>query len=75
VNRREIFSSGAKQRAARFMAERGTAVRRPHGGNGHSRTLVLDPEKLALFEPARDRLAGQLIDGVLPARRRPLERR
>src|SRR5581483_7525450 len=75
VTRREIFSPAAKQRAARFMAERGTAVRRPNGGNGHGRTLVLDPAKLARFEPARERVAGQLTDGTLPARRRPVERR
>ena len=52
MNRREIFSPDAKRRAARFMAERGTAVRRPNGRNGHGRTLVLDPGKLARFEPA-----------------------
>jgi branched-chain amino acid transport system ATP-binding protein len=75
VNRREIFSPDAKRRAARFMAERGTAVRRPKGGNGHGRTLVLDPEKLARLEPARVRLAGQLTDGTLPARRRRVEQR
>jgi len=69
MNRREIFSPDAKRRAARFMADRGTAVRRPNGGNGHGRTLVLDPKKLARFEPARQRLAGQLTDGALPVRR------
>jgi len=36
---------------------------------------VLDPQKLARFEPARNRLAGQLAKGGLPARRREVERR
>jgi len=72
---REIFSPEARARAARFMAERGHAVRKGNGHNGHGRTLVLDPQKLARFEPARNRLAGQLAKGGLPARRREVERR
>ncbi|HVW33589.1 MAG TPA: ABC transporter ATP-binding protein [Acidimicrobiia bacterium] len=75
MSSRDAFSPAAKARAARFMAERGVAVRKPNGRNGHSRTLVLDPDKLARFEPARTRVATQLTGGTLPARRRAVERR
>jgi ABC-type branched-subunit amino acid transport system ATPase component len=36
---------------------------------------VLDPQKLARFAPARTRVAGQLSQGGLPARRRHVEKR
>jgi len=73
--RRELFSADARRRAGRLMVERGRAVRNGNGHNGHGRTLLLDPDKLARFEPARNRLAGQLVDGALPARKRQVERR
>ena len=73
--RREIFSASARQRAGRLMAERGRVVRKTNGRNGHGRTLLLDQEKLARFEPARQRVADQLTDGLLPVRRRPVEKR
>ena len=73
--RREVFSASARQRAGRLMAERGRVVRKTNGRNGHGRTLLLDQEKLARFEPARQRLADQLTDGLLPVRRRPVEKR
>jgi ABC-type branched-subunit amino acid transport system ATPase component len=57
------------------MAEGGTAVRTGNGRNGHGRALTLDPAKLARFEPARERLAEHLTDGVLPVRRRHVEKR
>jgi ABC-type branched-subunit amino acid transport system ATPase component len=72
---REIFTPQARQRAARFMADRGHAVRKGNGGNGHGRTLVLDPAKLARFEPVRHRLATQIAEGGLPTRRRRVEKR
>ena len=72
---REIFNLEARRRAGRLMAERGRLVRKGNGHNGHRSTLLLDPEKVARFEPARERLAGQLVDGVLPARKRRTERR
>jgi len=77
--RREIFSDDARRRAARLMAERGR-MPAANGGNGHTRNghgrmLVLDRDKLARFEPARQRLAGQLTDGLLPARKRHLAKR
>jgi branched-chain amino acid transport system ATP-binding protein len=75
MSSREIFSAQARQRAARVMEERGKIVRRSNGRNGHGRTLVLDPAKLARFEPARNRVAGQLADGGLPVRRRHIEAR
>jgi branched-chain amino acid transport system ATP-binding protein len=69
--RKEIFSAEARRRATRLMAEKGRIPAGDGGnGNGHGRTLVLDRDKLARFEPARQRLAGQLTDGVLPVRRR-----
>jgi branched-chain amino acid transport system ATP-binding protein len=68
--RREIFSAEARRRAARLMAEKGRMpAANGRNGNGHGRTLVLDREKMARFEPARQRLAGHLTDGVLPAKR------
>jgi len=73
--RREIFSPEARERAARLMAERGRAVRKGNGRNGHGRTLLLDPEKLARFEPARERVASQLTEGGLPVRRSHVEKR
>ncbi|MGH9006063.1 MAG: hypothetical protein ACRDYV_23295, partial [Acidimicrobiia bacterium] len=60
---REIFNLDARRRAGRLMAERGRVTRR---GNGYGSTLLLDPDKLARFEPARERLAGQIVDGMLP---------
>jgi ABC-type branched-subunit amino acid transport system ATPase component len=57
------------------MAERDRVIRKGNGHNGHGRTLLLDPDKLARFEPARQRLADHLTDGVLPVRRRPVEKR
>ncbi|HEV7865476.1 MAG TPA: ABC transporter ATP-binding protein [Acidimicrobiia bacterium] len=75
MSAREIFSPQARERAARVMEERGKVVRRSNGHNGHGRTLVLDPAKLARFEPARNRVAGQLADGGLPVRRRHVETR
>jgi len=75
--RKEIFSAEARKRAGRLMAEKGRAAGGGNGrnGNGHGRTLVLDRDKLARFEPARQRLAGQLTDGALPARRRHVAKR
>ena len=75
MTRKQIFSPEAKARAARLMAERGVVVRKSNGGNGHGRTLVLDPAKLARFEPVRHRLATQIADGGLPARRHRVEPR
>jgi len=72
---RDLFSREAKKRAARLMAERGRLVHKGSGGNGHGQTLVLDREKLARFQPARERVASQLVEGALPARRRQVERR
>ena len=72
---RDIFDREAKARAARLMAERGRLQRKGNGHNGHGRTLVLDREKLSRFEPARERVAGHLVDGALPTRRRHVERR
>jgi branched-chain amino acid transport system ATP-binding protein len=57
------------------MAERGRAVHKGNGRNGHGRTLLVDPEKLARFEPARNRVSSQLSEGVLPVRSRVMERR
>ena len=57
------------------MAQRGRVVRRDTGRNGHGRTLVLDPEKLSRFQPARERVAEHLAQGGLPVRRRHVERR
>ena len=73
--RREIFDQHARQRAARLMAQRGRIVRRSTGRNGHGRTLVLDPEKLSRFRPARERVAGHLAQGGLPVRQRHVDRR
>jgi ABC-type branched-subunit amino acid transport system ATPase component len=78
--RKEIFSAEARKRAGRLMAEKGRAAARGNGGNGrngngHGRTLLLDRNKLARFEPARQRVAGQLTDGVLPTRRRHVAKR
>ena len=74
--RKEIFSAEARRRAGRLMAEKGRVVPGNGGnGNGHGRTLVLDRDKLARFEPARQRLAGHLTDGVLPARRSRVAKR
>src|SRR4051794_3396987 len=75
MSRKEIFSPEARQRAAQVMAARGRAVTKGNGGNGHGRTLVLDPAKLTRFEPARHRVATQIADGGLPTRRRHVERR
>ena len=73
--RREIFDLEARQRAARLMAQRGRVVRRSTGRNGHGRTLLLDREKLARFEPARERVASHLAEGGLPVRARHVEKR
>ncbi|HET9772763.1 MAG TPA: ABC transporter ATP-binding protein [Acidimicrobiia bacterium] len=75
MSNREMFGAEARQRAARLMAERGKIVRKSTVRNGHGRTLVIDREKLARFEPARDRIAGQLAEGGLPVRRRHVEKR
>jgi branched-chain amino acid transport system ATP-binding protein len=75
VSRRDIFSPEARERAARLMTERGRAVRRGNGRNGHGRTLLLDPKKLAGFEPARNRVASHLSEGALPPRRRAIDKR
>jgi branched-chain amino acid transport system ATP-binding protein len=72
---REIFNLEARKRAARLMAERGRLVRKGNGHNGHGGTLLLDPQKVARFEPARERIAGQLVEGTLPARKRHVETR
>ena len=75
---KEIFSADARRRAARLMAEKGRIPAgngNGHHGNGRRSTLVLDRDKLARFEPARQRLAGQLADGVLPARKRHVAKR
>ena len=72
---REVFNAEARKRAGRLMAERGRIVRRSLGGNGHGRTLVLDREKLARFEPARERIAGHLAEGGLPVRQRHVAKR
>lgn len=72
---REIFSADARRRAGRLMAERGRVVRRTTGRNGNGRTLVLDPEKLSRFEPARERIAGHLAEGGLPVRQRHVAKR
>jgi ABC-type branched-subunit amino acid transport system ATPase component len=73
--RREIFNPEARRRAGQLMAERGRLVRNGNGHNGHGRTLLLDPAKVARFEPARNRVAGQLVDGALPVRKRQVEKR
>src|SRR2546423_7167713 len=61
------------------MAEKGRipAATRNDNGHGHDRgrTVVLDRDKLARFEPARQRVADHLTDGVLPARRTQAARR
>jgi ABC-type branched-subunit amino acid transport system ATPase component len=77
TERREIFDREARRRAGRLMAERGRLVRNGNGNghNGRSRALVLDPTKLSLFEPARERVATQLAKGGLPTRRRHVEKR
>jgi len=72
---REIFNLEARRRAGRLMSERGRVVRRGNGHNGGGGTLLLDPEKLARFEPARNRLADQMVDGVLPVRKRRIDKR
>jgi ABC-type branched-subunit amino acid transport system ATPase component len=72
---REIFNLEARRRAARIMADRGRLVRKGNGHNGGGGTLLLDPEKVARFEPARNRLAGQLVDGSLPVRKRRVDKR
>jgi ABC-type branched-subunit amino acid transport system ATPase component len=72
---REIFDRKARERAGQLMAQRGRVVRRDRGRNGHGRTLVLDPEKLSRFEPARERVAGHLSQGGLPVRQRHVDKR
>ena len=72
---REIFNAEARRRAGRLMAERGGPVRKANGHNGGSGTLLLDPAKVARFEPARNRVASHLVDGALPARKRRVESR
>src|SRR5919106_2107828 len=72
---RDLFSLEAKRRAARLMAERGRLPRLGNGHNGGAGTLVLDRDKLARFQPARERVASQLVEGALPARRRRTEKR
>jgi ABC-type branched-subunit amino acid transport system ATPase component len=67
--RKEIFSDGARRRAAQVMAERGQHLRWGHT-NGHTTTLTIDRAKLARFEPARSRLAEQLAGGGLSVRKR-----
>jgi len=74
-NHREIFSLEARKRAGRLMAERGRLARKGNGHNGNGHTLVLDPAKVARFEPARTRVAEQLVEGALPARKRRVEKR
>ena len=73
--RKDIFDREAKLRAARLMEQRGRLHRKGNGHNGNGGTLVLDREKLARFKPARERVAGHLVDGALPARRRRVEGR
>src|SRR5437764_4395883 len=76
MSRRESCSAEARRRAARLMAEKGRMpAANGRNGHGHGRTLVLDRDKMARFEPARERLAGQLTDGVLPVRRRHVAKR
>ena len=75
TSRREIFDAEARQRAARLMAQRGRVIRRSTGRNGHGRTLLLDPEKLSRFEPARERIAGHMAQGGLPVRQRHVDKR
>ena len=70
MSRQEIFSPEARGRAGAAHGRARQVVRKSNGGNGHGRTLVLDPAKLARFEPARDRVAAQMADGGLPTRRR-----
>jgi ABC-type branched-subunit amino acid transport system ATPase component len=72
---REVFNADARKRAGRLMAERGRIVRRATGRNGHGRTLVLDPDKLARFKPARERIADHLAQGGLPVRQRHVPKR
>jgi len=74
-SQREIFNSDARKRAGRLMAERGRIVRRSTDRNGHGRTLVLDPEKLSRFRPARERIAEHLAEGGLPVRQRHVAKR
>src|SRR5688572_16380601 len=57
------------------MTERGRVVRRGNGRYGYGGTLLLDRDKLARFQPARERLAGQIVDGMLPARKRRVDKR
>ena len=73
--RKDIFDREAKLRAARLMEERGRLQRKGNGHNGNGGTLLLDREKLARFQPARERVAGHLVDGALPTRRRRIESR
>jgi ABC-type branched-subunit amino acid transport system ATPase component len=73
--RREIFDRSARQRAGELMAQRGRIVQRATGRNGHGRTLVLDPEKLSRFQPARERVAEHLAQGGLPVRQRHVDKR
>jgi ABC-type branched-subunit amino acid transport system ATPase component len=75
MTRREIFDQGARERAGQLMAQRGRVVRRDTGRNGHGRTLVLDPEKLSRFQPARERVADHLAQGGLPVRQRHVDKR
>ena len=72
---REIFDRNARERAGQLMAQRGRVVRRDTGRNGQGRTLVLDPEKLSRFQPARERVAGHLAQGGLPVRQRHVDKR
>jgi ABC-type branched-subunit amino acid transport system ATPase component len=71
---KDLFDQEAKRRAARLMEERGRLHRRGNG-NGNGGTLLLDRQKLARFQPARQRVASHLVDGALPSRRRRAERR
>jgi ABC-type branched-subunit amino acid transport system ATPase component len=73
---KDIFDREAKLRAARLMEQRGRLQRVGTGHNGgRAGTLLLDRQKLARFQPARERVSGHLVDGALPIRRRRIESR
>jgi ABC-type branched-subunit amino acid transport system ATPase component len=72
---KDLFDKEAKKRAARLMEERGRLPQKGNGRNGGNGTLLLDREKLARFQPARERVAGQLVEGALPARKKRVEKR
>jgi ABC-type branched-subunit amino acid transport system ATPase component len=73
--RKDVFDREAKLRAARLMEQRGRMWWKGFGNNGGGGTVLLDREKVARFQPARDRVSAHLVDGALPVRRRRIESR